>query len=288
MAEINEEWVKTEMSGGVELPRSTFNRHKDAIEDIFGIYIDCDRLNGYKYYIGNENVLRENTVQNWMLSTLSVNNLMSESLSLQKRILLEPVSYADEYLPTVMEAMKRNVRIEVLYKKYGDEEPRALDFEPYCLKMFRQRWYILGHFHRDASAECEEVDYFGVFAFDRIKEMRLTDVRFEMDPEFDAATYFSDSFGVLVHDDTLLERVVIRAYGYERYYLRDLPLHSSQREIEEGEDYADFELQLRPTIDFSAHLLSKGSQIKVLSPQWLAEEIHEMHAESANIYEPVP
>ena len=41
--DINQKWMKTEMSGGVELARSTFNRHKAAIEDIFGIYIECDR-----------------------------------------------------------------------------------------------------------------------------------------------------------------------------------------------------------------------------------------------------
>ncbi len=52
-AEINEKWLDTDMSEGVELARSTFNRHKDAIEDIFGLYIDCNRLNGYRYYIGN-------------------------------------------------------------------------------------------------------------------------------------------------------------------------------------------------------------------------------------------
>ena len=90
-AEINEKWLDTEMSDGVELARSTFARHKDAIEDIFGIYIDCDRQNGYKYYIGNEEVLSEDSVQNWMLNTLKVNNIISESMSLQNRILLQPV-----------------------------------------------------------------------------------------------------------------------------------------------------------------------------------------------------
>ena len=90
-AEINERWLETEMSEGIELARSTFNRHKDAIEDIFGIYIDCDRQNGYKYFIGNDYVLREDSVQNWMLSTLSVSNIISESLSLQERILLEQI-----------------------------------------------------------------------------------------------------------------------------------------------------------------------------------------------------
>ena len=41
--ELQEKWLDTEMSGGVEMAKSTFHRHKDAIEDIFGLYIDCDK-----------------------------------------------------------------------------------------------------------------------------------------------------------------------------------------------------------------------------------------------------
>lgn len=62
-------------------------------------------------------------------------------------------------------------------------------------------------------------------------------------------------------------------------------MYNSQREISQGDDYADFELRLRPTIDFSNHLLSLGNQIKVLTFQWLADEIHDMHLEAAIMYE---
>ena len=117
LAEINERWLKTDMSEGVEMARTTFYRHKCAIEDIFGIYIDCDKKNGYKYYIGNEHVLREDTVQNWMLSTLSVGNVISEGLSLQDRILLETASSGGEYLSQVIEAMKKSVRVKVCYQR---------------------------------------------------------------------------------------------------------------------------------------------------------------------------
>ena len=58
-AEINRLWVGEEMSGGVEMARTTFNRHKDAVLDVFGVIIDCDRRNGYKYYISNRDVLDE-------------------------------------------------------------------------------------------------------------------------------------------------------------------------------------------------------------------------------------
>ena len=282
-AEINERWLETEMSGGVDLPRATFNRHKYAIEDIFGIFIDCDRQNGYKYYIGNESVLCEDSVQNWMLSTLSVSNVISESLSLQNRILLESVPYEGDYLTTIIEAMKRNVRIAIKYRKYGDEEPRDLDFEPYCLKMFRQRWYVLGHFYREVP-DGEPIDYFGLFSFDRILEMKLTKVKFKMNPNFDAEVYFSECYGVLVNDDTQSRKIVIRVYGFEQYYLKDLPLHHSQHVIGRGEDFTDFELFLRPTPDFVSRLLSLGTSVKVLSPQWLADEVGQTHWEAAEMY----
>ena len=284
-AEINEKWLETDMSEGVELARSTFNRHKDAIEDIFGIIIDCNRQNGYRYFISNADVLGEDSIQNWMLNTLTVNNIVGEALTLQDRILLQPAPVEGDYLKMVIEAMKKNVKLAVDYRKYGDEEPRHLTFEPYCIKLFKQRWYILGHFHRNATTDRPEVDYFGVFSFDRIMNLSLTDDKFQINPRFNAQAYFEECFGVLVNDDTEAQRIVIRVYGDERFYVRDLPIHKSQREIGQGEGYTDFELFMRPTIDLSTHFVSRSFLIKVLEPQWLADEIHHMHMQAVLMYE---
>lgn len=95
-AEINKRWVQTEMSEGIAFSRTTFHRHRIAIEEIFGLLIDCDKKNGNKYYIGNEYVLREDSVQNWMVSTLSVSNLLGENQSIHNRILLENVPSGNE------------------------------------------------------------------------------------------------------------------------------------------------------------------------------------------------
>lgn len=282
--ELNERWVQTEMSGGVEMARATFQRHKDAIEDIFGIYIDCDRQNGYKYSIGNRSVLKEESIQNWMLSTLSVNNILRESLSLQDRILLETASSGGEYLPLMIEAMKNSVRVKVTYRRYGVETSKDFDIEPYCIKLFEKRWYVLGHFYREATEKKEADDYFGIFSFDRIRKLELTGVKFDIAPYFDATEYFREYFGVFLHGDTIMQRIVIRAFSQQRYYLRDLPIHNSQQEIKEGKDYADFEYHLRPTNDFCSRLLSLGSQIKVLTPQWLADQVRDMHLEAAGLY----
>lgn len=283
-ADLQDKWLDTDMSEGIELARSTFNRHKDAIEDIFGIYIDCDRKNGYKYYIGNEDVLRENSIQNWMLSTLSVSNIISESLSVQDRILLESVPSERNCLTSIIEAMKNNLKVSISYKKYGTNESHEMTFEPYCVKLFKRRWYVLGHFHSDARDGKPERDYFSTFSFDRIKSLRLTDEKFIIDKDFNADEWFSEYYGVLTDESYKVERIILRAYGMEQFYMRDLPIHVSQQEISQCEDYADFELKMRPTVDFNSYVLSRSNQLKVLEPEWLASEIKEMLQETMDLY----
>lgn len=275
LSEINEKWVETEMSDGVEFSRTTFHRHKIAIEDMFGIYIECDRRNGFKYYIGNEYVLQENSVQNWMLSTLSVSSLLAESMSLNERILLENVPSGDEKLKTVIKAMKESKKISITYRRYGGHATRTFDLEPYCVKLFGQRWYLLGHFTDKGMA---------TFSLDRILETKIKKEKFKFDEDFDAVSYFSDCFGIMIDENSKPERVVIRAYGYEPYYLRDLPLHHSQRELASNEEYTDFELCLKLTSDFKTKLLSRGEWIEILEPKALADEIVEWHQNAINRY----
>jgi hypothetical protein len=276
LAEINKRWLETEMSEGVAMARTTFFRHKCAIEEIFGIYIDCDKKNGHKYYIGNEYVLREDSVQNWMISTLSVGNMVEESRSLHNRIILEHVPSGGELLQQVIDAMKGGHLVDITYRRYRAEANSTFTLAPYCVKLFHQRWYLLGQFLDSGRL--------GVFAFDRIAEVKVKKEKFTIDKDFDAADYFSDSYGIVIDSHTEVQRIVLRAYDTEPYYLRDLPMHHSQRVINTTDDYTDFELKLRPTNDFKAHLLSRGQWLEVLEPQSLAEEIIEWHQNAINRY----
>lgn len=92
----------------------------------------------------------------------------------------------------------------------------------------------------------------------------------------------------MVADGTQPERIVLRAYGLEPHYLHDLPLHQSQRELETTEEYTDFELVMRPTTDFKAHLMSRGRFVQVMSPQWLADEIQEWLQAALDTYRNSP
>ena len=278
LEEINQRWLDTEMSEGLPIARATFNRHRDAILDIFGIIIECDRRDGFRYYIFNEEVLEEESIQNWMLSTLSVNSVLAESKGVSDRILLEKIPSDGSYLHQFIDAMKRSVRVKVVYQRYGADKPTStMELDPYFVKLINKRWYCIVKFPDSVAA-------FFTMAFDRIQSLEVTDEKFEYDKEFDPAGWFKDCFGIVRDPDVPIEKVVIRAYGIEAKRMRDLPLHSSQQEKKTGKNYADFELTLRPTDDFFTPLLARGAFIKILSPKWLADEICRQHKDAAKLY----
>ena len=145
------------------------------------------------------------------------------------------------------------------------------------LEEINRRWYALvRHITRDSLF---------TLSFDRIIDIHITEESFRIAKDFDAQSWFSDCYGVFRNQDAELERVVVRAYGREAFYLRDLPFHHSQREIASGEDWTDFEYWLRISNDFYTPLLSRGPNIKVLQPQWLAYEIRQQLLKAAGLYE---
>ena len=276
--DINKRWLKTEMSGGVELSRSTFNRHRDDILDVFGIIIECDKKDGFRYYIDNEEVLDEDSIQNWMLSTISVNSILAESKSVHDRIVLESIPSNGEFLYRFIEAMKRSVRIKVTYRKYGKDTTSVTTVDPYFVKLIKKRWYGIVKFPEDDG-------YFFIIAFDRIVDLALTPEKFTYRKGFDPQGFFKDSFGIVCSNTIPVQRVVIRAFGDQMYYYRDLPLHHSQQELQRTEEYTDFEVTLRPTEDFYSPLLSRGPYIKVIEPKWLADKIKNMLSSAAKLYD---
>jgi predicted DNA-binding transcriptional regulator YafY len=154
------------------------------------------------------------------------------------------------------------------YKKFSDSEPYSTLIEPYCLKLFHQRWYLLGKTERKKGN-------LGVFALDRMTELTETDHCFKMNPTFDAETYFHDYFGVIPDQNVKAERIVLRAYSPMDNYLRTLPLHHSQKEIATEKQSALFEYHVAPTHDFIQTILKEGHELEVIEPDSLRKTIHE-------------
>lgn len=292
--EINKEWLLTDMSEGVAIARNTFMRHKNAIETIFGIIIECDAHDEYKYYIGNSHVLSEDSIQNWMLSTITVNNILSENLSLAERIYLESVPSESDFLLTIINAMKHKTRVRLSYQKYGFDECRNVAIAPYCLRLFQCRWYVLAQYQRPAregeKIERREglpkgyVEHYTIYSLDRVKEICGTEEKYDIDKNFNAFDFFRDCFGVYRDESQPVQKIILRAFGLQRYYMRDLPWHHSQKEIFWGDEYADFEFNLRPTSDFIRYIMRYGSLVRVMSPTEVARRVRTQLQNAADLY----
>lgn len=276
-AQLGELWKSREDIRSGEFSRTTFNRYRDAILDMFGVIIDCDRHDGNRYFIANKEVLQEDSVQNWLFSTMSVSNMLDDNMALHNRILLEHIPSGDNNtLRTIVKAMRESCRVKITYRRYGAAEATTFSVAPYCVKLFRRRWYVL--------VTMKKPDSFAIYSLDRIEHIEPENTKFAIDPHFNAAAFFDECFGVVVGDGSKPTRVVLRAYGLEPHYLIDLPMHHSQRVLKVTEDYTDFELFLRPTADFVGHLMSRGSWLQVLKPASLALQIQQWHQNALDRY----
>jgi len=263
--ELNELWLDDDISEGTELSIRTFHKWRIAIEDLFAINIENEGRGAYRYYIGSSYGIDNNPFYSWLIDTFALENLMMNSLSLHERILLEPTP-SKNCLPTIISAMKEGTTLRVTYKAFWQDREKTALLEPYCIKQFKQRWYLLG---RHVQA-----DKLLIYALDRILEIgKEAGMRFKLPADFSAKAYFAHAYGIITGDDMSEETVVLRVTEWHAHYLRSLPLHHSQAERESSDGYSVFAYRLCPTLDFQQEILSMGASVEVLSPQWLREEI---------------
>ena len=276
LSEINRKWLDSDFSEGNEIPRRTFHTWKNEVEDIFGIIIECDKRDGDQYYIGNREVLECDSLQRWLLDTVSVSNMLMENKSLNNRILLENIPSGRDYLATVLEAMKKNKLLEISYKGFGKQSESTFPVAPYCVKLFRQRWYLVcNSFNGDTPR---------IYSLDRVRDVKLTDEPFKYPDNFCPEDYFYGFFGIIHDEDYEVETVVLRANAMQANYLRSLPLHPSQKEMGCIDNYTIFTLQVRPTFDFQQELLWNGDALEVQEPLWLRKEMAERTQRMCDIY----
>jgi hypothetical protein len=274
--EINERWLRNEMSEGKELPLRTFHNHRIAVEEVFDIIIDCDKRNGYAYFIENKDDMERGGVRSWLLNTFAVNNLINESHKLKSRILFEKIPSGQQFLSPVIEAMRDGVRIEMMYQGFWHSEPHAEEIAPYCVQIFRQRWYVIGHSLRH--------DALRTWSLDRIRSLFTTDKVFQLPKDFHPDAFFENSFGIIVDENIAPCTVKIKVYGNQCQYFRTLPLHPSQEEVETAEDYSVFSYFIVPTFDFRKEIFSHGNDIEILSPESFRKEIAETVRKMNDLY----
>lgn len=268
--EINEAWMRSPLNEtGEPLSERTFFNHKDAIAGMFGIEILNDRSLGF--YIGRSDVGSDET-SDWMLHTLCLNNVLHENADMKDRILMEKVPSSERFLTDIISAMRDFRVISLCYQSFRHPEPFCFNVRPYCVKYFKQRWYLLG----DSDLGLR------IYSLDRFVDMEELEEHFEIPKDFDAEEYFGNYFGVIIGEEP--EDVKIRVVPDQVKYFRTLPLHGSQRETVQEDGSSVFSYHIAPTFDFVQEILSHGADVEVLEPIELRESIADNVAGMASRY----
>ncbi len=262
-SEINHRW-KAGDKERENIPLRTFHNHREAVEQIFDINIDCDKHTN-EYYIENSEDAFSDKLKRWLLNSFSLNNILQENIDMKACILFEEMPSGIEHLDTIIQAMRSSSQIKIEYQAYNWENPHQLVIEPYFVRLFKQRWYLVGvnTFHGEIRS----------FALDRIQNVTIGKEKFKYPRNFTPKDYYKNSFGIIIDNSNLPTKIILKVSADQAPYLRNLPLHGSQREIECTEKYSIFKLYLCPTFDFIQELLSMGENVVVLEPKEFREEV---------------
>lgn len=275
-ARIAEKWKSNILlSKGSEYAWRTFMNHKDDVYELFGIQIEC-RKSDNTYHIADRSELKDAAgFKRWVFDALSLSNQLSESSALRDRVLLEDNPSGQEFVAAILEAMRNSKMMTFSYKPFWAEDGRVSNLyhvEPYALKYFKRRWYLLGKYGDNPLR---------VYALDRMLDIDIEFEDFTLPADFDAAGFFNSCFGIIVGDEEP-QLVRLKVDAFQANYLRSLPLHHSQKVVEQTKDYTIFSYFLRPTFDFIQELLTMGERMEVLEPKPLRKEMARIGREMAN------
>lgn len=274
--EINERWRRAvDLSRGEKMSIRTFKRWLYNIEDLFGLIIENEHCGGYRYYIENMEDIDEGGLQSWLFNTFTVSNALTGCMGIKDRIQLEYVPSGELYLQPIIDAMKENRVLNMTYKSYWSDVEKNYDVQPLCLKLFRQRWYVI----------VTDTEKTWICALDRILSLQKTEQFFTMPKDWNAETYFDGFIGLIRDLDYDKEIVKLKVNADQANYIRDLKIHKSQQEAECNSEYSIFTYFLRPTFDFQQELLWNADRVEVLEPKWLRDEMASLIKKMSRLYE---
>lgn len=280
LGEISAEWAEAASNtDGKELSVRTFHRYREEMASLFGINIECDKADGYRYYIRRD-TFANNVITDWMLSSLRIASL-GDQLKHHDKVVLERPPENSEYLDDIVDAISKGHLLRFHYRTaYGTD----IDMElvPAFVRLFRQRWYVIGALPNSGFAP-------RTLPFDRISSLEVVDkkitlptkVRSQLRPD----RFFDGCFGIIRQQELPPEPIRIRAFYPENNYIDEVPLHESQTKLCDRGEYCDYELTVRPTRDFAQELLWHGRKIIVLSPDHFRQQMIGVLKDMARSYE---
>jgi len=264
---------------GFSISNRTIERDFGAIRNEFGVEITYNRFKE-GYFIDEEKSINiESFIR--FLEIVNTAELLTQSLSESKEA-LNHISFDQagglkgvEHLPLVLKAIKDHQRIRIKHHTFYSDKSRTFKLEPYLLKEYQNRWYIV-------AIVCGMNEQ-RTFAIDRLEEIEVLAETFEPTRTEEVNDNFRNVIG-LVYNGNEIEDVELSFTAFQGKYIRTLPFHSSQKILVDNEDEFRIGLRIIPNYEFTQKILMHGNTVKVLKPQWLADEIKEILLSAANKY----
>jgi predicted DNA-binding transcriptional regulator YafY len=258
----------------VGFSKRTFQRDLKEIRTNFGIDIEFSRsMKGY-FIVQNDS---ENMNFQRMLEAFDLFNSLNVSQDLKPYIHLEQRTPAGtENLFGLIHAIKNHFQIEFLHKKFWEDQTKFRKVEPYALKEFKNRWYLVAKDLADDSIK--------TFGLDRISELQITGLKFIDPVNIDVREKFRFFFGIISPNELLPEEIILSFDPNQGRFVKSLPLHSTQEVVLENENEFRIKLKICITRDFVMELLSFGDSVKVIEPTSLKIKVKQIYKNAISQY----
>ncbi len=260
---LEEKYYKDSFDGELAFSEKTFKRDRNLLNDLFGIEIVFKRSTMTYQLLSDEFSEKSKTIFDNLLLVNAYRQTTENSniLMFEKR-----QASGFENLDGMIHAMKNNKIISFQYTKHWEGVAYRRVIEPYALKEFRNRWYLIGV---DAG---QQEFFLKTFGLDRIAGLEIHHKTFTR-KMVDVEQMFLNSFGIISTLDETAEQIILSFDPEQGRYIKTLPLHHSQKVIEENENEIIIKLILVPTFDFKQEILSHGARVRVMAPASLREDI---------------
>ena len=295
--EIADEWKEARGNQDNDvLDKRTFHRYRENIRSQFGITVECNKSDGYRYYLKRDPVDNDD-VTVWMQSSLRLASL-GDMLKYHNKVMLDTPPYNTEYLDDILAAIDKQYLLKFKYVSgFGAESDIVL--QPAFVRYFKQRWYVIGvkkqrsasEGKANSSAEEDVRKLVRCLPFDRISFLKVICEKHPLSKEMKKFltpdNYYEDCFGIYRMEDVPVEKIRIRAFYPEYNLIEEVPLHESQQKVKESKDgmYREYTLTVRPSRDFLQELLWHGRNIIVLKPESLRQEMISILKDMTKSYE---
>lgn len=165
-------------------------------------------------------------------------------------------------------AIKNSKIITFNYTKNWEGISTKRVVEPYALKEFKNRWYLLAN-------EVDGKDFFiKTFGLDRISDLEISTKPFSKQ-QVDVNQMFVNSFGIISTLDQIPETIIL-SFDYEQgKFIKTLPIHHSQKVLIDNDSEYSIDLTLVPTYDFYQELLTHTGRMKIISPENVRDKYFE-------------